>query len=119
MNRTSLFAGMDDKPLTVSEISFSSGLVGNAPPHLKKVNVLDVKYIPFRSQNLPQVIDYSTRNSVLPCYSITQKILKNSSQYGNNRIHVQPMNTTSVINPRPSDIPSQIPRGFTNPASVF
>jgi len=116
MNRTALFTGMDGNPLQVNEIGFASGLIGH-PVNMKKVNVFDVQPIDYRTTNTPQVSDYSTRNSVLPCYSITHKVLKNPPGPPLNK--VQSMNSTNAYNPRPSDIPIQIPRGFTNPASTF
>lgn len=116
MNRTALFTGMDGNPLQANEIGFSTGLTGH-PVNMKGVNVFNVEPIDYRTTNTPQVSDYSTRNSVLPCYSITHKVLKNPSELVSNK--VQSMNTTTSYNPRPSDIPIQIPRGFTNPASTF
>ena len=117
MNRTALFTGMDGNPLQAHQIGFATGLIGSAPPNMKGINVFDVKPIDYNTANLTQVNDYSTRNSVLPCYSITEKILKVPSTYTANK--VQSMDATTVYNPRPTDIPIQLPRGFTNPASTF
>jgi len=116
MNRTALFSGMDGNPLQANEIGFATGLTGH-PVNMKKVNVFDVEPIDYNTKNIPQVVDYSTRNSVLPCYSITHKILKNPPAEALNK--VQSMNSTTPYNPRPTDIPIQMPRGFTNPASTF
>ena len=116
MNRTALFSGMDGNPLQANEIGFATGLTGH-PVNMKKVNVFDVEPIDYNTKNIPQVVDYSTRNSVLPCYSYTHKILKNPPAEALNK--VQSMNSTTVYNPRPTDIPIQMPRGFTNPASTF
>jgi hypothetical protein len=116
MNRTALMTGLDGIPLQANEIGFATGLTGH-PVNMKKVNVFDVEPIDYNTKNIPQVVDYSTRNSVLPCYSYTHKILKNPPAEALNK--VQSMNSTTVYNPRPTDIPIQMPRGFTNPASTF
>lgn len=119
MNRSALFSGLDGKPLTVSELSFAPGWETNQPPHLKKVNVFEVKPIKRRTPLLNDVIDIQTRNSVLPCFSITEKVLKNPPQYASNRATILSMNKTTSVNPRPDNIPVQQPRGFTYPQQVF
>jgi len=116
MNRTALMTGLDGIPLQANEIGFATGITGH-PVNMKKVNVFDVEPIDYNTKNIPQVVDYSTRNSVLPCYSYTHKILKNPPAEALNK--VQSMNSTTPYNPRPTDIPIQMPRGFTNPASTF
>lgn len=119
MNRTALFSGLDGIPLTVSQLSFAPGFESNQPPHLKKVNVLDVKPIKKRTPLMNDINSIQTRNQVLPCFSITEKVLKNPPQYASNRATIIPMNKTTVVNPRPDNIPIQQPRGFTYPQQVF
>ena len=119
MNRTALFTGLEGTPLTVSELSFAPGFETNQAPHLKKVNVLEVKPIKERTPLMNDVNSIQTRNSVLPCFSITERVLKNPPEFASNRATILPMNKTTVVNPRPDNIPIQQPRGFTYPQQIF
>jgi len=119
MNRTALFTGLEAFPLTVQELSFSNGWETNQPPHLKKVDLLEIKPIKKRTPLMNDVNSIQTRNMVLPCFSITERVLKNPPTYASNRANVQSMNSTTSYNPRPTDIPIQMPRGFTHPQIVF
>ncbi len=92
MNRVSLFTGLDGKPLTVQELSFSNGYQTNQAPHLKKVDLLEIKPIKKRTPLMNDVIDIQTRNQVLPCFSITERVLKNPPTYASNRANIIPMN---------------------------
>ena len=72
MNRSALFTGLEAFPLTVQELSFSNGWETNQPPHLKKVDLLEIKPIKKRTPLMNDVNSIQTRNMVLPCFSITE-----------------------------------------------
>jgi len=121
MNRTQLFTAMkgDDEPDSYSLRTTAkqagrghsynrSALIGYAPT-LKAPKMFS------------EVIDYSTRRGVLPCYGITHHVLRNPPEFGKTHGLVPQggqsrTQNPSNVNPRPLNLPIQIKRASNNAA---
>jgi len=126
MNRAGLFQAMEGgKEPSVSQLTFSAQSINRGRPsfdlggNVNKYN--KVTYIP---NIFPQVIDYSQRNGVLSCYSLgNKKVLRTPPQFDKYRVNltngiagIARGQNPSIINPRPLDLPVQIPRSNINAA---
>jgi len=124
MNRTNLFQAMSGgREPTVQSISFSATSSNNGRPFLgKDVNPYEaVKFVP---NMFTQVMDYSQRNGVMACYQLgNKKVLRAPPKYDKHRVNltngiagIARNQNASVINPRPLNLPVQIPRSNINAA---
>jgi len=124
MNRAGIFQAMSinnpcEKEKSVSRIMTDTGFADNKRPFLGK----DVNKYTKYTEAPPMfsgVIDYSTRRGVLPCYSINKFVGRNPPEFGptHGMMPIGGMSRTqnpSFVNPRPLNIPIQIPRSNINP----
>lgn len=125
MDRQGLFQAMKinnprEKEKDVSKLTAEVGFSDKKRPFLgKDVN----KYGSYKKapNMFSGVIDYSTRRGVLPCYSINKFVGRNPPEFNSTHgmMPIGGMSRTqapSLVNPRPLDIPIQVPRSNINGA---
>jgi len=123
MNRAGLFQSMGinnpkEKENFVSSLTTKVGFADNNRPALGK-DVNEYREYTKAPNMFSGVIDYSTRRGVLPCYSINKFVGRNPPAF--DKTHgMMPMGgmsrtqNPSLVNPRPLDLPIQIPRSSNN-----
>ena len=123
MNRAGLFQAMSinnpkEKEKSVVSLMTDVGFADKNRPFLGKDINEYTKYT--KAPNMfSGVLDYSTRRGVLPCYSTNKFVGRNPPEY-NSTHGLMPLGgqsrtqEPSVVNPRPINIPIQIPRSNIN-----
>lgn len=131
MNRAGLFQAMSintrkEKEKTVSSLTTDATMSGKGRSYNRNVNIGQYSKHPKPPPMFSQVIDYSTRRGVLPCYGITHHVGRNPPQFGKTNGMVPQggqgrMQMPSVANPRPMNLPIHQPRSSINagiPSSI-
>ena len=126
MNRAGLFQGMKGrKEIPMSKIRADATYSGRGHSYNKEATFGKVPY-KTAPATFSGVIDYSTRRGVLPCYSITNFVLRNPpehiAQFGLRALGGQSRTQNpSWANPRPLNLPIHQPRSSVNggmPSSI-
>ena len=125
MDRQGLFQGMLGEVEMNPKLLKPRGLyVGDGATDNRKVNVGYVGYKKAPPM-FSQVIDYSTRRGVLPCYNINRFVIRNPPKYGptHGLVPVGGMSRTQNNNlanaRRPINLPIQQKRSNINAAQVI
>ncbi len=121
MNRTGLFTGMQgiEEP---DSYSIRANAKQSGKGHSYNRSAL-IGYDPtlHAPKTFSQVIDYSSRRGVLPCYGITHHVLRNPPEFGKTHGLVPQGGQSrtqdpSNVNPRPLNLPVHITRASNNAA---
>ena len=116
MNRTGLFQGLHGTRAVVPNQDLAAGMrrTGKSEPTNRNTDIGYSGY-PTPPKQFSGVLDYSTRNQVLPCEGYGRFVLRAPPQYnaqhglmpvgGNGRTTAK-----SMVNPRPLNLPIQVPR---------
>ena len=130
MNRAGLFQAMSintrrEKEPDTYTLRTDGKLAGRGHSYNRKATFGKVKPPPAPAM-FSQVIDYSTRRGVLPCFNINRFVLRNPPQYGKTHGLIPQggqsrSQNPSLVNPRPTNIPIHQPRSSFNaglPSSI-
>lgn len=121
MNRVGLFQGMEgDSMLPAQAIRANAKQAGRGHSYNREATIGYVGHPP-APKTFSEVIDYSSRRGVLPCYGITHFVLRNPPEFGKTHGLIPQggqsrTQNPSNVNPRPLNLPVQIPRASNNAA---
>ena len=121
MNRVGLFQGMQgDMETPPQAIRANAKLAGRGHSYNREATIGYVGHPP-APKTFNGCNDYSSRRGVLPCYGITHFVLRNPPEFGSTHGLIPQggqsrTQNPSNVNPRPLNLPIQIPRASNNPA---
>ena len=115
MNRTGLFTGLQGKRDAQPKKNLQALYRGEGAFTNRKVNLGYVGY-KVGPKTFSQVIDYSTRRGVNPCFNINHFVIRTpprfTTAFGQGQPSAGNGRTTgrSMVNPRPQNLPILLPR---------